>query len=118
VWLKAVTQTATSASNELVRSVAETIKAGSGRPDTSELGTDSASVRTSLIERCKQAVAFVGQKSPAEVDEYKAWLILLARTAAEASKEGGFLGIGGTVVSDAESSALHELAAALGLSAV
>ena len=116
--VKGVTETATSTSNELIRTVAETIKAGGGRPDTSELHTDPASARANLIERCKQAAALVAQKSPAEAEEYKGWLVSLARKAAEASKEGGFLGIGGTVISDAENSALRDLSATLGISAI
>ena len=115
--VKAVTETASTTSNELIRAVAEGVKAGSGRPDTSELRTDPASVRTILIERCKQAAALVGRKSPGEAEEYKRWLVSLARKAAEASKEGGFLGIGGTLVSEAENATLREIAAALGVSA-
>jgi len=37
----------------------------------------------------------------------------VARAAAEASKEGGFLGIGGTLVSKEEQSALDAIEAAL-----
>ena len=110
-----VTQTATSTSNELIRSVAEAIKAGGGRPDTSELRSDPSNVRAMLIERCKKAVALVQQKSPADADEYKRWLVALARKTAEAAKEGGFLGFGGTVVSEAENVALREIATALGV---
>jgi hypothetical protein len=55
------------------------------------------------------------QKSPAEAEEYKRWLVSLARQTAEAAKEGGFLGIGGTRVSEGESTAITELAAALGV---
>jgi len=40
---------------------------------------------------------------------------LLARKAAESTKEGGFLGIGGTVISAEERSALHELETALAI---
>jgi hypothetical protein len=58
----------------------------------------------------------VAQKSASEAEEYKRWLVALARKTAEASKEGGFLGIGGTVVSEEESSAVDELASALGVS--
>mgnify|MGYP003530466220 CR=1 FL=1 len=40
------------------------------------------------------AVALVGSKaSPAEADAYKRMLVGIAQKAAEASKEGGFLGI-------------------------
>jgi hypothetical protein len=52
-----------------------------------------------------------------EAEEYKRWILSLARKTAEASKEGGFLGIGGTLVSDEESSALNALANELGMSA-
>jgi hypothetical protein len=51
----------------------------------------------------------VAQKSPAEAEEYKRWLVALAQKTAEAAKEGGFLGIGGTRVSEAETSAVSEL---------
>ena len=115
--VKAVTETATSTSNELIRAVAEAVKAGGVKPDTSELRADPTRVRAILIERCKQAAAFVGQKSAGEAEEYKRWLVLLAQKTAEASKEGGFLGIGGTLVSDAEKTAVGEIAAALGVSA-
>ena len=57
------------------------------------------------------------QKSPAEADEYKQWLTSLAQKTAEASKEGGFLGIGGVQVSKEENAAVNELSTALGLSA-
>jgi hypothetical protein len=111
--VKAVTDTSTSTSNELIRSVAEAIKAGGGRPDTAELRADPARARSILIDRCKRAAALVGQKAPPEAEEYKRWLVSLAQKTAEAAKEGGFLGIGGTVVSEAENEALREFAAAL-----
>ena len=41
----------------------------------------------------------------------------VARNAAEAHKEGGFLGIGGTKVSEAESQALERLAETIGYQA-
>jgi hypothetical protein len=113
--VKSVTESAGNTSNELIRAVAEGVKAGSGAPDTSELRSTPANARAILIERCKQAAALVGQKSPTEAEEYKRWLVSLARKAAEASKGGGFLGIG-TLVSDAENAALRDIAAALGVS--
>ena len=57
------------------------------------------------------------QKSSAEADEYRWWLISLAKKTAEASKEGGFLGIGGVQVSEDENAAVNELSSGLGLSA-
>lgn len=51
---------------------------------------------------------------PEEVEAYKRFALTVAKTAAEAHKEGGFLGIGGKPVSEAEQAALDELAATLG----
>jgi hypothetical protein len=80
-----------------------------------ELPHDREGVRSALIDTCQRAAAVVAQKSAPEADEYKRWLVSLARKTAEASKEGGFLGFGGTVVSEEESSAVGELASALGV---
>lgn len=75
---------------------------------------DPAEVRAKSLEACRQAAAVVTAKaSAAEAAEYKAWLNKLAKQVAEASKEGGFLGFGGTLVSEAETAALRDIAAAL-----
>ena len=47
--------------------------------------------------------------SPDEAQAYKTWLASIARRVAEASKEGGFLNMGGTLVSNKEEEALQEL---------
>jgi len=115
--VKGIAESAASTSNELIKAMAEEIKARGERPAMPDLPADREGVRTAFIESCRRAAAVVARKSPAEADEYQRWLVSLARKAAEASKEGGFLGIGGTVVSEAESSAVNRLAAALGVSA-
>jgi len=69
------------------------------------------------VEGCVAAAAIVTQKSPAEADEFKQWLMTIANRTAEAGKEGGFLGIGGTRVSEKEKTELAALASALGVSA-
>ncbi len=69
------------------------------------------------VDGCVAAANIVAQKSPAEVDEFKQWLMTIANRTAEAAKEGGFLGIGGTKVSDKEKTELATLASALGVSA-
>lgn len=48
------------------------------------------------------------------MDAYKRFVMTVAQAAAGAHKEGGFLGIGGTQISDAENHALDELSNALG----
>jgi hypothetical protein len=114
--VRSVSETAGSGSNELIRSVAESIQASGGRPNITDLPRDRIAVSAILIDRCKQACGVVAQRSPEEAEEYKRWLLSLARKTAEASREGGFLGIGGTIVSDEESSALNALANELGVS--
>lgn len=76
---------------------------------------DPAEVRAKSLAAVREAAATVSAKaSPAEAAEYKTWLGTLAKRVAEASKEGGFLGFGGTLVSDAEQAALRDIATALG----
>jgi hypothetical protein len=52
--------------------------------------------------------------TPPEVDAYKRFVMTVAQAVASAHKEGGFLGIGGEEISDAENQALDEISAALG----
>lgn len=52
--------------------------------------------------------------TPAEVDDYKKFVMTVAQAAAAAHKEGGVLGIGGTQVSEREEQALDEISIALG----
>ena len=113
--VKAVNDTASGTTAELIKSVADEIRSQGGRSDLSEIRSDPANARAALIDRCKQAVALVEQKSPAEAQDYKQWLLSMAHSTAAASKEGGFLGFGGTVVSETETAAVRDLALALGM---
>lgn len=115
--VKGVVDTAAGTSNELIKAVSEGIKAQGGRPDMPDLPNDRAAVRTALIDGCKRALSVVMQKSPAEAEEYKQWLTSLAQKTAEASKEGGFLGIGGVQISEDEKAAVNELSSALSANA-
>jgi hypothetical protein len=59
----------------------------------------------------KNAVNAVEAKDPEHAAQFKALLVGTAAKVAEAAKEGGFLGIGGKQVSDAEAAALNEIKA-------
>ncbi len=62
----------------------------------------------------RDAVALLEQKAkPEEVDDYKRFVVTLAKRVAEAHREG-FLGLSGERVSDAERAAIEEIAQALG----
>jgi hypothetical protein len=87
----------------------------SGRPETPDLPkmASRAESKEALTSAIKTAVDAVERHSPGEVQAYKMWLTNIAKKVAEASKEGGFLGMGGTLVSQSEEEALNELKAVL-----
>lgn len=63
-------------------------------------------------ETLRRAVALLERlATDDEVVEYKRFVYALADTIARAHKEGGFLGIGGTEISEHEQAALDEIAA-------
>lgn len=64
-----------------------------------------------------KVVALLDSKIPAGSSAFRRWLYDLGVKVSEASKEGGFLGIGGTTVSKEERAALDELAALLNVTA-
>jgi len=72
-----------------------------------------APTKDKLIEIIRSGAAAVAAKSPGEARAYKDTILSVAQATAEAAKEGGFLGIGGTLVSQDEQSAIDAIKAAL-----
>jgi hypothetical protein len=66
-----------------------------------------------LLDGLHESVTLIARKSPADAQAYREVVLDAARRVAEASKEGGFLGIGGTRVSEAEQRALDDIRTAL-----
>jgi hypothetical protein len=65
-------------------------------------------------ERLRAALTILdGRAAPEDVDAYKGFVLAVVQTAAEAYREGGFVGIGGVEVSEREQAALDEIAALL-----
>jgi hypothetical protein len=61
-------------------------------------------------ERLHDALRLVTEKgSPEDAEQYKRFVLGVAQAAAEAHKEGGFIGIGGKQVSEEEQRALDEI---------
>jgi hypothetical protein len=115
---RAVTDTASGDLPEVVTSLVAEVRSGALRPELPKLPyTDRDQAKAVLMESIKAAVAAVEATAPTEASAYKTWLVGTALRVAQASKEGGFLGMGGTLVSPEEQSALNELAAALGVPA-
>lgn len=74
------------------------------------------SFRHAALEQVTSATAVIAAKaSPAEADAYRKMLVAVAEDAANAAKEGGFLGIGGVRVSEKERTFIDEVSKAAGL---
>lgn len=115
---RAITESASGDAPEIVKALAESVKAAGGRPELPDVPKgDRAQTKEALIGAIKAAVLSVETKAPAEAQAYKTWLVHVATKVSQASKEGGFLGFGGTEVSSDEQQALKQLADVLGVSA-
>ena len=69
-------------------------------------------LRRNAPETLRRAVAILERVATGEeLNEYKRFVFDLADTVARAHREGGFLGIGGTEVSEHEQAALDEIGA-------
>jgi hypothetical protein len=103
-----------SSASEIVRTIAQRFAQGQ-RPTMPALPNQPAYAQAALIEGCKGALAIVAAKVPGEAEGYARFLLGVARAAAGAAREGGFIGVGIKKVSDAEERALASLAQALGV---
>jgi hypothetical protein len=69
------------------------------------------------LANLREVTAILDAKAPQDAAGFKTWLRAISQNVSEASSEGGFLGIGGVKVSDAEKATLAEISKALGTSA-
>lgn len=69
--------------------------------------------RDALTRLIADATAAVKKHSPSELEAFKATIRSIGKATAEAAKEGGIFGIGGTLVSDDEKAALAKIEAAI-----
>jgi hypothetical protein len=80
-------------------------------------GSKPSEIKAKCIETLRQAGAVVDAKAAGDAAAFKGWLRRISQHVAEASTEGGFLGIGGVPVSEAEKATLTEISSALKLAA-
>jgi hypothetical protein len=78
-------------------------------------GSKPSEIKSKCIETLRKAGAIVDAKAPGDAGAFKGWLRQISQHVAEAAKEGGFLGIGGVAVSEAEKATLAEISSALKL---
>jgi len=83
--------------------------------DPERLRSAGGDIAAVAAEHLRSAMGILEAKAtPDEVDAYKRFVMTVAQAVASAHKEGGFLGIGGKEISDAENKALDEISIALG----
>jgi hypothetical protein len=110
-------------SNPLIKSLVVEFDTAEGRKAARDdlkaklAGSKPAEVKSKCIETLRQAAALVDAKAPEDAAAFKGWLRQISQHVAEAAKEGGFLGIGGVRVSEAEKATLAEISSALKLAA-
>jgi hypothetical protein len=69
-----------------------------------------------VLEELREVNELVTAKAtPQEAEAFRRWLVAAAQAAADAGKEGGFLGFGGEQVSAGEQRMLDQVRAALGM---
>jgi hypothetical protein len=109
--------------NPLINAVIADFESAQGRSTARDgvkqqlTGCKPAEIKAKCIETLRQAGAVVDAKAPADAAAFKGWLRQISQHVAEAAKEGGFLGIGGVSVSEAEKATLTEISSALKLAA-
>ena len=109
------------AANPLVKAVAEDFATSEGRTTSRDglqeqlSGKKPAELKTACIEILGKVDGILSAKAPADAAAFKTWLRQISQSVAEAATEGGFLGIGGVLVSDAEKATLAEISSALKL---
>jgi hypothetical protein len=109
------------ASNPLIKAVVADFETAQGRSTARDglkgklTGSKPAEIKARCIETLRQAGAVVDAKAPGDAAAFKGWLRQISQHVAEAAKEGGFLGIGGVSVSEAEKATLTEISSALKL---
>ena len=77
--------------------------------------TSAATAGTEILDELRAVDAIVAEKAtPEETQAFRGWLVMAAQAAADAAKEGGFMGFGAVQVSEGEQKMLDQLRSALG----
>jgi hypothetical protein len=77
--------------------------------------TSAATAGTEILDELRTVDAIVAEKAtPEETQAFRGWLVMAAQAAADAAKEGGFMGFGAVQVSEGEQAMLNQLRSTLG----
>ena len=106
---------------ELVQAIARDVRDDASRHKSPMAGYKPASAATAgveLLDELREIDRLVAEKATAdEVEDLHGWLVAVAQDAANAAKEGGFMGFHAVRVSDGEQRMLDQLRQALGAGA-
>ncbi len=106
-------------STSLTTAIVEGFESSEGRKAAREglearlKGAKPEEIKARCIDTVREAAGIVEAKAPSDAAAFKGWLLQISQSVAEAAKEGGFLGFGGTPVSDAEKATVAEISSAL-----
>jgi hypothetical protein len=110
----------TSASDELIKAVAEDLLTPEGRTAARDgvqrlvAGVQMSELKSKALGELKRAAAIIDAKAPADAAAFTTWLGHIAQLVAEAAGTG-FMGFGGIQVSDNEKATLAEIHGVLGV---
>ena len=77
--------------------------------------TGGATAGTEILDELRAVDAIVAEKAtPEETQAFRGWMIMAAQAAADAAKEGGFMGFGAVQISEGEQAMLDQLRSTLG----
>ena len=81
-----------------------------------EIGLKAATAREQIVEELTRANEILAARAtPDEAADFRGWMVQAAEDVAAAAKEGGFLGIGATRISEGETAMLARLREILGV---
>ena len=116
--LKSVTAADSEDHGELVRAIARDVRDDASRRKTPMAGFKPASAATAgveILDELREVDRVVAERATAEeAEDLRDWLVAVAQEAANAAKEGGFMGFHAVRVSDGEQRMLDQLRQALG----
>jgi hypothetical protein len=107
-------------SNELVKAVIADFETKEGRTTLQEAllqlvaGANLPDIVQRSLDNLREVSAIIDAKAPKDAAAFKALLLGVSQEVAQAAVEGGVLGFGGVLVSDAETATLKDIAKALG----
>jgi hypothetical protein len=103
---------------DFVQSIARDVAAKAKRRENPLSGftPDRRNALDAILDELRGVYALLVEKAePEEVDDYREWMRIASQRAALAAKEGGFLGIGGQLVSQREQEMLETLGEIFGV---